>query len=473
MSDQHIGGKERPLLAAVVGSGPSGFYAAEALLKNPDLSVRVDMLDRLPTPFGLVRGGVAPDHGKIKSVTKVYEKIAALPGFRFFGNVKLGRDIQVEDLKRVYDVVIYAIGNETDRKLGVPGENLEGSRTATEFVAWYNGHPDYRDLEFDLSCENAAVVGIGNVAMDVTRILAKDPDSLAPTDIAEHAVAVLRKSKIKNIYVLGRRGPAQAAFSPKEIKEIGDDPAIELIVGPEGSQLDPLSKEFMEREADANQKKNVEYLAEVAKRGDSEGKTKVHLRLLVSPTELIGKDGRVAAVKIERNKLQKSGDGSLRPEGSGEFEEIPVGIIFRSVGYFGIPTPGVAFDEKKGRISNKEGRVTDPKTGEHLEGEYVVGWAKRGPSGLVGTNRACSVDTVGKILEDLKEGRVPAPGKGSEEEALALIASKQPKYVSFSDWQVLDRLELENGKAAGKDRLKFTRIEEMLAALEAAKEKAV
>ncbi len=457
-------GEDDILNVAIVGSGPSGFYAAEALLKNQSLKASVDMLDRLPTPFGLIRGGVAPDHAKIKGVTKVYDRVAGLPGFRFFGNVALGRDIAVSDLREHYDAVIYAMGNETDRKLGVPGEDLEGSRTATEFVAWYNGHPDYRDLKFDLSCENAAVVGIGNVAMDVTRILGKTPDSLAGTDMADYAVEALRESKIKNIYVFGRRGPAQAAFTPKEIIEIGDDPAIQLIVKPEDAELDSLSKEYYDTKADANERKNVDYLLKISKEGDKAGAKKVHLRLLVSPVELLGEDGKVRAVKIEKNELYKKDDGSLRPRGSGRFEEIPIGILFRSVGYFGVPTPGVAFDEKKGRVSNKEGRVTDPKTGEPLSGEYVVGWAKRGPSGLIGTNRACSVATVGHIESDIKEGKLAAGGK-SPDAALAMIKAKQPEFVTFDDWRLLDKMELDNGAAKGKSRLKFTKISDMLSAL--------
>lgn len=471
MGDQNtLGSEKRPLLAAVVGSGPSGFYAAEALLKKKDACVCVDMFDRLPTPYGLVRGGVAPDHGKIKSVTKVYEKVATMPGFRFFGNVKLGRDLAVADLKEHYDVIIYALGNETDRKLGVPGEDLKGSRTATEFVAWYNGHPDYRTLEFDLSCESAAVVGIGNVALDVTRILAKTPDSLASTDIADYALEALRKSNIKEIYVFGRRGPAQAAFSPKEIKEIGEDPAIDLVIAPEDMNLDAASKESLEKEGDANQKKNVEYLTEQSKKGDGSKGKKVRLRLCTSPVELLGENGQLKAVKIEKNELYKGDDGRIRPRGTGVFEELPVGLLFRSVGYHGVETPGVAFDSKNGRVSNKDGRVTDPDSGALREGEYVVGWAKRGPSGLIGTNRADSVATVELLWADMA-GK-SARGDKTPEGALDMIRAKQPNFVTFADWQVLDRIELEKGAQAGKSRQKFTRVEDMLTALAAEKENA-
>jgi ferredoxin--NADP+ reductase len=456
------GTAERPLCVAVIGSGPSGFYAAEALLKTPGLTVRVDVFDRLPTPFGLVRGGVAPDHQKIKAVIAVYERVAADPRIRFFGNVKLGVDVTVDDLRARYDQIVYAVGCESDRKMGIPGEDLAGSYSATDFVGWYNGHPDHRNHKFDLSCEAAAVVGIGNVAMDVVRILAQDPEILAKTDIAAHAVEALRKSKVKRVYLLGRRGPAQAAFSPKEIEEIGEIERANLVVREDEIKLDEVSKAEL---ADATVKKNCDYLSEAAKKGAGDKDRKVMARFCVSPVELIGKDGKVAAIKLERNNLEPDGKGSVKARGSGSFETLEgVGLVFRSVGYRGIPVPGVPFDEKAGRIANDAGRVTS--AGAVVPGEYVVGWAKRGPSGLVGTNRADSVLTVNAMLADLKDGKLPGRAVDASVAATPkLLSAKGVKAVTFAQWKELDKMELANGAKNGKIREKFTRVEEMLAAL--------
>jgi ferredoxin--NADP+ reductase len=460
---EKIGAPARPLCVAVVGSGPSGFYAAKALFKQPDLALRVDMFDRLPTPYGLVRGGVAPDHQKIKSVTAVYEGVAASPSFRFFGNVMLGRDIQVADLLKHYDQIIYAVGNESDRKLAVPGEDLLGNHSATAFVGWYNGHPDHCDNDFDLSQEGAAIVGIGNVAMDVTRILAQDPEPLASTDMTDYAVNALRKSRVKVIYLLGRRGPAQAAYSPAEIQEIGELSSADIVVDPKEAELDELS---LPRLSDATVKKNVEYTQELARKGPSGKKKQVILRFLVSPVEVLGKDGRVQSLKIERNRLVPDGKGGLKAEGTGRFETLPVGLVFRSVGYRGVPIAGVPFDEKAGKIPNAEGRVLETVGGKILPGQYVVGWAKRGPSGLIGTNRTDSMDTVQRMAEDLAAGKVPGALENASPEAVPeLLKNRGVTYVTFADWKKLDALEVEHGKKKGKIREKFTRIKEMLACL--------
>ena len=457
------GTPERPLCVAVVGSGPSGLYAADALLKTAGLTVRVDVFDRLPTPFGLVRLGVAPDHQKIKAVVAVYDKLLSDPRVRFFGNVKLGKDVTVDDLRARYDQVVYAVGCESDRKMGIPGEDLKGSFSATEFVGWYNGHPDHRDKQFDLSCEAAAVVGIGNVAIDVVRILAQDPEVLAKTDIAAHAVEALRKSKIKRVYLLGRRGPVQAAFSPKEIEELGEVQRADLVVAQDELALDPVSQSGL---SDAEAKKNYEYLSEAAKRGAGAKAHKIFARFCVSPVELIGKDGKVTALKIERNALEPDGKGSVKAKGTGKTEVLEgVGLVFRSVGYRGIPTPGVPFDEKAGRIANDAGRIMN---GSVVVGEYVVGWAKRGPSGLIGTNKADSVATVTNMLADLKDGKLLKPADTSLESTPKLLSSKGVKAVTFAQWKELDKLELANGKKAGKIREKFTRVEDMVAALSAA-----
>lgn len=447
-----IGTKERPLRVAIIGSGPSGFYAAEALLKSPSLEVSVDMFDRLPTPYGLVRGGVAPDHQKIKSVVAVYEKVALDQRMRFFGHVMLGRDVQVDDLKKRYDMLVYAVGNESDRRLGIAGEDLSGNHSATAFVGWYNGHPDFREEKFDLTQERAAVIGVGNVAMDVTRVLARDPEDLAATDIAHHALEALRGSKVREIYLLGRRGPAQAAYSPAEIEEIGELTSSDLIVDPKEAEVGPESQAEL---ADAAAKKNVEYVQEASKRARKDAKKKVVLRFCVSPVEVLGKDGKVTHLKLEKNALVADGKGGVKSQGTGKFETIPVGLVFRSVGYRGVPIPGVPFDEKAGKIPNEAGRVRP--------GEYVVGWAKRGPSGLIGTNRADSVATVKNMLSDLP--KAAAAPDAAPESIVKLLQEKGLPYVSFKDWKKLDTTEVETGKKKGKIREKFTRIREMLSHL--------
>jgi len=459
-----LGTTARPLRVAIVGTGPSGFYAAEALLKRTDgLVVQVDMFDRLPTPYGLVRGGVAPDHQKIKAVIAVYEKIASLPTFRFFGNVKLGQDIQVEDLQRHYDQVVYAVGNETDRRMGIPGEDLEGSFAATAFVGWYNGHPDHRHHRFDLSVERVAVVGVGNVAMDVTRVLAKDPSALASTDISDYALEALRASKVREIVLLGRRGVAQAAFSPAEIMEIAELPSSDLVLDPRDVELDELSKAALK---EPNDKKNVEFLTEHAKKGEAGRPRKVRLRFLVSPVEVLGEGGRVKAVKLERNTLVPDEKGNPKAKGTGRFEVLPVGMVLRSVGYYGVPVPGMPFDPKIGRVPNEGGRVLDPATRKVRGGEYVVGWSKRGPTGLIGTNRADSVATVKAMVEDAQGKPAPPSPERTPEAVLGLLKSKGTRFVSFQDWKRLDQIELSRGKAKGKIREKFVAVEDMMKSLD-------
>lgn len=460
-----IGSPERPLRVAIVGSGPSGFYAAEALLKQKDLAVSVDTFDRLPTPYGLVRGGVAPDHQKIKNVILVYEKIAAHPAFRFFGNVKLGQDVQADELRSRYDQVVYAVGNESDRRLGIPGEDLAGNHSATAFVGWYNGHPDWRDQSFDLSQDSVAVIGIGNVAMDVTRLLAEDPENLGKTDIADYAIEALRKSRVKTIHLLGRRGPAQAAYSPAEIREIGELESADLVVDPKEAELDEASKPDY---ADPGNKKNVDYVQARAALGDGAKAKKVRLRFCASPVEVIGEAGRVKALKIEKNRLVRDEKGAVKAQGTGRYETVAVGLVFRSVGYRGIPIPGVAFDDRAGKIPNADGRVVDPKTRQALPGEYVVGWAKRGPSGLIGTNRADSVLTVKAMLEDAAAGRLK-PVSAQARDLPALLKERGVRFVDFREWKLLDKLEVERGRASGKIREKYTRVPEMIEAVQSAK----
>ena len=459
-----LGTESNPLRVAIVGAGPAGFYAAERLFKEKDLVVQVDMFDRLPTPFGLVRAGVAPDHQKIKSVTKVFDRVASTPGFRFFGNVELGKDLSVADLEDHYHQIVYTTGAQTDRHLNIPGIDLNGSHAATTFVAWYNGHPDYRDLEFDLSTESAAVIGIGNVAVDVARILAQAPDELATTDIADYALEALRASNVKDVYILGRRGPAQGKFTSPELKELGELPQTDLVVLPEEAELDNLSQASL-ASADRGTLRQVELIQGFAHREREDKPRRLHLRFLVSPTELIGDgDGNVKAMRLVRNELYATSAGSLRPRSTGDEEVIDVGLVFRAVGYRGVPLPGVPFNDDWGVILNVAGRVVDAETHEPVVGHYTAGWIKRGPSGVIGTNKPDAAETVEVMVADMYEGRVLRPSHPGAEAVEAMIRQKQPDYFSYEDWAQLDKLEIERGKAVGRPRLKFTRVEDMMEA---------
>jgi ferredoxin/flavodoxin---NADP+ reductase len=453
------GTPDNPLRVAVVGSGPAGFYSAGHLLAAKDVAVEVDVFDRLPTPFGLVRAGVAPDHPKIKSVTRVYEKTAAREEFRFFGNVHVGRDITHEDLRRHYHAIVYSFGAETDRQLGIPGEELPGSWAATQFVAWYNGHPDYRDLEFDLSCERVAVVGNGNVAMDVARMLVLPRAELEATDTADHAIAALAESNVKEVVILGRRGPAQAAFTNPELRELGELTDADVIVEP--FELDPHSARSIEGEGDITPRRNVEILQDFAARAPAGKRKRVILRFLVSPVEIRG-DGRVEQLELVHNRLEHGGDGGLRAQATDEHETLDVGLVFRSIGYRGIPIEGVPFDDWKGTIPNEQGRVVDPERQRTIPGLYVAGWIKRGPSGVIGTNKRDAQETVEHLLEDVREGRLAEPEQPGREAIEQLVAERQPDAVEYSGWELIDAAEKAAGEPHGRPRVKFTRVAEML-----------
>ena len=450
---------------AIIGSGPSGFYAAEHLLKHLP-GVALDLFDRLPTPFGLVRGGVAPDHQKIKSVTRVYEKIAAHPGFRFFGHVRIGADLSREELLRHYHAVVYACGAQSDRALGVPGESLAGSHAATEFVGWYNGHPDYRDRVFDLAQEHVAVIGMGNVAVDVVRVLARTPEELHGTDIAGHALEALRQSRVRHIYMIGRRGPVQGAYTNPELKELGEMAGADIVVRPEDLELDAGSAAILARGDDKGLERNIETLRAFAARPLTGKRKVIHLRFQLSPLELQGA-GRVERMILGQNRLVSGASGEIRAEATGERETLAAGLVFRSVGYYGEGIPGVPFDGKRGIIPNQQGRVLAGPDAP-APGEYVAGWIKRGPSGVIGTNKPDAVESADHLLADAAAGRLnPAiePGRAGIER---LLASRGVRVVSWADWQRLDQLEQGRGKALGRPRLKFTSVAEMLAALDGA-----
>jgi ferredoxin--NADP+ reductase len=456
-----IGSEETPLRVAIVGAGPSGFYAAEHILKDGDLHAQVDLFDRLPTPFGLVRGGVAPDHPKIKSVIRVYEKTAAREGFRFFGNVKIGHDIEVEELERLYHAIVFTVGCETDRQLGIPGEDLPGSHAATAFVGWYNAHPDYADREFDLGGERAVVIGNGNVAMDVARMLALTDHELRQTDTADHAIEALDAKQIREIVVLGRRGPVQAAFTNPEIKELGEMEDADVVVDPAEVELDPASQAFLEsEEADKTTKVNVQTLKEFSQRRPEGKKQRIVLRFLASPVEIKG-DGKVESIVVGRNELVEEG-GTLRAKDTGEREELECGLVLRSVGYTGIPIEGVPFDEHRGLILNEGGRILDSHDSGHKVGHFTAGWIKRGPSGVIGTNKKDALETVQHLLADVESGKLLSPENPDPVAVEDLLREKGTRYISFEDWQAINAAEVGRGEPHGRPRVKFVRVEEML-----------
>ncbi len=461
-----LGTAAQPLRVAIIGAGPAGFYAAERLFKDTELVIEVDLYDRLPTPFGLVRNGVAPDHQKIKSVTAAFDRIAGNPRFRFFGHVELGGDISVDELKEHYHQILYSTGAQTDRPLGIPGDDLIGSHPATEFVAWYNGHPDYRDCEFDLTQERVAVVGVGNVAVDVARILCRTPDELLKTDIADYALEQLRASKVREVHILGRRGPAQAAFTAPEAKELGELADCDTIVPADEAALDPLSQASLAG-ADRAELRKVEFIQELSRRQPAGKSKRLVLRFLVSPVELIGdENGRVKQMRLVRNVLYATDAGSLRPKATDQFETLDVGLVFRSIGYRGVPLPGVPFHDSWGVIPNAGGRVLDADSREPLVGQYTAGWIKRGPTGVIGTNKPDAAETVEAMLADAREGKVLSPANATAAAAEALVQSHNVRIVTYDDWRRLDALELSHGKEQGRPRVKFTRVDDMLAALQ-------
>ena len=443
---------DSPLRVAIVGAGPSGFYAAGQLLGVAEPQFAVDLYDRLPTPYGLVRSGVAPDHPKIKSVTRAYDKTTEHERFRFFGHVELGGDITRAQLLEYYHVVLYTLGTSIDKRLGIPGEDLRGSHAATEFVAWYNGHPDHSGLEVDLQAEQVVVVGAGNVAIDVARMLALAPSELEITDTADHAIEVLRASGIKEITILARRGPLQAAFTNPELLEMGELECSDVEVV--GAELDERSALALQ-EADKTRRRNVEIIQDYAARPKTGKPITVRFRFLASPVELLGDEhGHVRAVRIETNAIVARDDGSLAAGGTGTFEELPAQLVFRSIGYTGEPVGDIPFDERRGLISNDGGRVTDAD-GTHLVGEYVSGWIKRGPSGVIGTNKKDSQDTVDKILQDAVAGRLNHP---SSDDVEGMIAAHCEHAVTWQGWQAIDAIETAAGEASapGRPRVKLT-----------------
>ena len=437
---------------AIIGSGPSAFYAAQALFKA-DKDIHVDMFEKLPTPFGLLRGGVAPDHQQMKTVAKSYDKIADHPNFRFFGNVEIGNQIDLPTLKSYYHSVIVAVGAETDRKMNIPGEDLAGSYTATEFVAWYNGQPSYQSHEFNLQGESAVIIGQGNVAVDVTRILAKPIADLEKTDITQSAIDHLSNSKIKNIYMIGRRGPAQAAFTELELKELGHIHNVNVKIH---DDLNLSVADQAEIESSSKARKNVAQLNTIKENdSDDNAEKTIHILFYSSPNELIAENGALKRLKLERNRLEGEA-GTQKAFSTGEFYEIDCDILFRSIGYRGVPFRGLPFDDRRGVIPNQKGQVID-MDGAPIKDAFVTGWIKRGPSGVIGTNRSDSIETVGTLLESLDSS-----SQENQTDILDVLTSKNIRFVSYADWKVIDEYEVSEGQKKGKPREKLTSIDKIL-----------
>ena len=448
---------------AIVGAGPAGAFAADRLLRRSG-DVEIDFFERLPTAWGLLRNGVAPDHQEIKRLDETFDRETLGRGCRFFGNVEVGVDVSHQELMDNYTAVIYATGAQTDKSLGIPGEDLPGSWAATEFVAWYNGHPDYRRLEFDLSPKRAVVIGNGNVAADVVRMLTLSARELERTDVADHALDALRESSIEEVVVLGRRGPAQAAFTSSELRELGHLEGVELRVHPEEVDLDPLSQRWLAEEGTFTARKNVALLREFAAapaRPDS--RRRIELRFLCSPVEIRG-EGKVEAVDVRRNEIVQADDGALRPlPVDGEVETIECGLVLRSVGYRAVPLPGVPFDEQSFVLPNDRGRVRGPD-GASIPGVYAVGWIKRGPTGILGTNKRDAEETVSCLAEDLESGALPRHKLPAREQIDALLAERNPDIVTAEGWRAIDAHELELAREHERPRVKLASRDELLAA---------
>ncbi|WP_182349428.1 4Fe-4S binding protein [Tomitella gaofuii] len=452
---------QAPLRVAVVGAGPAATYAAEAVVTQGGRSVEVDIFDRLPSPWGLARAGVAPDHQGTRIITDTFETIVRKPAIAAHLGVEVGTHISHEELLAHHHAVIYAVGASTDRHLGVPGEDLPGSVSATDFVAWYNGHPDHAGDVYDLSGERAVVIGNGNVALDVARVLVTSPDELAKTDIADHALAALRQSNIREVVVLGRRGPVQAAFTSKELMGLDDVPGVDIVVDPADLELDEHSAAFLASdECPFPVPRKIEWLREYASRTHDPARKRIVLRFLGSP-ESLGGDGRVERVNVVRNELVADESGRLRAQATDATSALETGLVLRSIGYRGTPVAGLPFDERRGVIPNEAGRVVDPDRDGPVEGVYVTGWIKRGPTGTLGTNKKCAGETVEKLAEDVKAGLSGRPVE-SREALDKLLAGRCPDAVGFDEWRLLDQAETAAGKESGRPRVKVTDVQVMV-----------
>ncbi|MFI9415329.1 FAD-dependent oxidoreductase [Nocardia gamkensis] len=447
------------LRVAIVGAGPAACYAADELLRRAD--VEIEMFDRLPTPWGLVRAGVAPDHPGTKTVSGMFESAFRRETLQYYLNVEVGTHISHEELLRHHHAVIYAVGASSDRKMGVPGEDLPGSHSATEFVAWYNGHPDYADRTFDLSGERAVIVGNGNVALDVARVLTVDPDELAKTDIADHALDALRQSNIREVVVLGRRGPLQAAYTSPEFLALAHLKGVDVIVEETDLALDHASQAILDDpQVEPSLKLKYTLAQEYAGGRRAEGNKRIVFRYLTSPTALTGTD-RVESIEIVHNELFEEG-GQLVARPTDRTESIGTSLVLRSIGYRGERIGELPFDERRGVVPNEHGRVIGDD-GTMLGGVYVSGWIKRGPRGVIGSNRIDSEETVELLLADFTAGKLAAP-QADRAALRALLAERQADLVDRAGWRAIDQAEKTAGKSAGRPRVKFTTREDLLKA---------
>jgi ferredoxin/flavodoxin---NADP+ reductase len=455
------------LHVAVVGSGPAGLYTAEALIKqsaalDPPQDIRVDVLDRLPTPYGLVRYGVAPDHKSIKSIAEYLRNVLEHEGVHFVGNVHLGEDVTRADLLAHYDAVVYATGAMRDRHLGIPGEDLPGSIAATDFVNWYCGHPDMDPGMFTLDAESVAVVGVGNVAVDVARILIRNPDELRETDVSQPVLDALMTSKVREVHMIGRRGPAQAKFTTKELRELGELDGVDVVIGDGEADLDafdPTGESARLAETDRHVRGNYTVIKDWAQRTPVGTGRRLTVRFWLRPTEIQGGNGVVSGLTLERTRL----DGSGKLQGTGELETLPVQMVLRSVGYQSVPLAGVPFDERNCVVPNVAGRVIGPD-GQPLARQYVSGWLKRGPTGVIGTNKSDAAETVRALLHDLAGGpgpddvqlpragllRMPEGAPAGESPLDALLAYRGVQHVSYDDWLGIEAAEKELAASLGR-----------------------
>lgn len=451
----------RPLRVAIVGAGPAGIYAADALMKHDSLTERgvsIDLYERMPAPFGLIRYGVAPDHPRIKGIITALHKVLDKPQVRLLGNVDYGTDITLEELHSHYDAVVFSTGATDDRALDIPGVDLDGSYGAAQFVAWYDGHPDF-PRTWPLEQEKVAVIGVGNVALDVARVLAKTGDELLPTEIPANVYEGLKANKAVEVHVFGRRGPAQAKFTPLELKELDHSPTIEVVVNPEDIEYDEGSAVARRSSKITDQVATI--IENYAIREPKQGAIhKLFLHFFESPVEILGEDGKVVGLRTERTELD--GTGNVRATGTTTDWEL--GAVYRAVGYLSDNLPQIPFDQQAGVIPNEAGRVFDE--GRHLTGMYTTGWVKRGPVGLIGHTKGDANETVQCIVEDMTDGVLLDPANPGEDAVTALLEGKGVPFTTWDGWYRLDEHERSLGAAEGRERVKVVEREEMLAASE-------
>jgi ferredoxin--NADP+ reductase len=449
--------QDRPLRVAVIGAGPAGIYTADALTRQDAVPVAVDLVDRLPTPFGLVRHGIAPDHPKMRAIRDTLHRTLDHPDVRFVGNVEIGRDLSLEDLRRHVDAVVYTYGASLDRRLGIDGEELPGSIAATDLVNWYCGHPDADRATVEDAVAHAAhvvVIGVGNVALDVARVLARTADELHPTEMPQHVLDALAAAPVEEVTVLGRRGPAQASFTTQELRELGEMAGATVLVDPADLELDPEAEE--RASADRNIARNLAAMRGWIEHRPEPGKVPLRLRFFSRPVRLLGEE-RVNGIEVERTMV----DGDGRATGTGEIEVLRADLVVRSVGYRGTAIPGLPVDERTGTVHHEEGRVL--RFGEPSRGEYVAGWIKRGPTGVVGTNKHDARETVASLLADAEDGTLTVGGP--VDDLVETLIARGAEPVLLDGWKAIEQAEIALGASQGKERTTLHEREALLDAV--------